>query len=239
MTAFARALPFLLLAIFGALQVHTLGRARASENLRAEDEIQYIPSGDALKAISAGFDDVTADLLWFRVIQYYGGFRQGDHGIEFFENLVDVVLELDPNFEDAYRFAAQVLAEDMGRPSAGIALLERGMERRPSSWWLPFEAGFIEYTVNVDEAAAAAWFQRAAETPGATEFPKRFAAFFAARAGDLEVSYELWRYIAATTDNESLREKAEKYVEELHATLTEGAPVPEWVTRQRVGGSIQ
>lgn len=239
MSALSRILPFVLAGGFALSQAVTLGHAREAQSLRVEDEIQYIPSGDALRAISAGYDDVTADLLWFRVIQYYGGFRQGDHSIQFFENLVDVVLDLDPNFEDAYRFAAQVLAEDMGRPDAGIALLERGMTGRDYSWWLPFEAGFIEYTVNFDEAAAAVWFQRAAETPGATEFPKRFAAFVAARAGDLQISYELWRYIAATTDNEALRAKAEGYVEDLHATLFEGAPVPEWVTRRRVGGSIQ
>jgi hypothetical protein len=220
-------------ALAALAQGWLLGRARAVESARPDDDIRYIPSGEALRTLSCGFDDMVADLLWFRVIQYYGAYRHGEHGIEFFERLVDVVLELDPNFEDAYRFAAQVLAEDMAAPDRGIALLERGMRVRPESWWLPFEAGFIEYTVNLDDEAAAAWFRRAAATPGAGEFPKRFAAFVAARAGQLEVSYELWSYIARTTDNPALRQKAEDYVRQLHAAIFEGEAVPEWATRRR------
>ena len=225
------AISLVLLAV--AAQCWALGRAREAQTPRAQDDIRYIPTGEALRALSCGFDDTLADLLWFRVIQYYGSYRHGEHGIEFFERLVDVVLDLDPNFEDAYRFAAQVLSEDMQAPDRGIALLERGMRARPESWWLPFEAGFIEYTVKLDDAAAAVWFQRAANTKGASEFPKRFAAFVAARAGQLEVSYELWNYIARTTDNEALREKAEDYVRQLHAAIYEGGPVPKWATRKR------
>jgi hypothetical protein len=175
-----------------------------------------------------------ADLIWFRVIQYYGEWRSGDHGIGFFENLVNTVVELDPKFEDAYRFAAQVMAEDMGEPDRAIALLGRGMEDNPESWWLPFEAGFIEYTVRMDDEAAFYWFQKSAAIPGASDFAKRFAAFVGGRAGRLEVSYELWKYIARTTDNDDLRKRAIEYVTELEDTLFRGAPVPEWATRQRV-----
>jgi hypothetical protein len=211
-----------------------LEQARAHENLRVEDDIKYMPSAEFLRAASLGHESFVADLLWFRVIQYYGEWRGGDHGIDFFENLVDTVVELDPKFEDAYRFAAQVMAEDMGAPEKAIALLERGMQENPKSWWLPFEAGFIEYTVHMDDAKAFVWFQKAAAVPGASDFARRFAAFVGGRAGHLEVSYELWKYIARTTDNDDLRQRAIEYVGELEEALYRGGPVPDWTTRRRV-----
>jgi hypothetical protein len=143
------------------------------------------------------------------------------------------VVELDPRFEDAYRFAGMVLADDMGQPERGIAMLERGMAALPTSWWLPFDAGFIEYTVNLDDEAAFRWFHHAANVPGAPEYPQRFAAFVASRAGSLEVSYELWKYIAATTANDALREKAQEYMQDLELAIQGKGPVPEWARRQR------
>jgi tetratricopeptide (TPR) repeat protein len=228
-------IPILLLLVLLPAVGKALGMARENQGLRNEEDLKYMPSAGFLRAASLGHDGLVADLIWFRAIQYYGEWRTGDHGIDFFENLVDVVIELDPNFEDAYRFAAQILAEDMGRSDDAIDLLQRGMVQNPQSWWLPFEAGFIEYTVGFDDAAAFDWFQRAATIPEAPDFPRRFAAFVASRAGHLEVSYELWKYIARTTDNDDLRDRAIKYVTELEDTLFRGAPIPEWAARKRVG----
>lgn len=226
-------LPLISLAILLPAVGKSLAEARAHQGLRSEQDLQYMPSAEFLRAASLGHEPFVADLLWFRAIQYYGEWRKGEHGIEFFRNLVEIVVALDPNFEDAYRFSAQVLADDMGRPSEGIELLRDGMVQNPDSWWLPFEAGFIEYTIRFDDAAASHWFQTAASVPDAPEFPRRFAAFVATRAGDLEVSYELWKYIARTTDNEELRERAIQYVGQLEDTLLRGAPLPEWALRRR------
>ena len=49
-----------------------------------------------------------------RVLTYYGEWRQGDHGIDYFRELTKRVVELDPHFVDAYRFGALVLADDLG-----------------------------------------------------------------------------------------------------------------------------
>ena len=53
-------------------------------------------------------------------------------------------------------------------------------------------------------------------------------------AGSLEISYELWKYIAATTANDALREKAQEYMQDLELAIQGKGPVPEWARRRRV-----
>jgi hypothetical protein len=224
------------LLALGVLAGSAMLAGRVAADAKPKGRVQgaiSLPSPEFLKHVSIGYDDVVADVLWFQTMQYYGEWRLRQHGLEFFRHMVDCVIALDPHFEEAYRFAGMVLAEDMQRPDQAIALLQEGMSRNPRSWWLPFEAGFVEYVVRMDDAAACVWFERAAQVPGAPDFPRRFAAFVAGRAGDLQVSLLLWQAIAETTQNESLRQRALDYVAQLQATIRGDAPVPEWAKRKR------
>lgn len=238
-----RALTPVLLAVAVALAWVSGGVAERSRSARSEvreDDVAYLPTTNALRLMSAGYDDVTADLLWLRTITYYGEWRQGDHGIDFFRELSHRVVELDPHFVEAYRFGALVLADDLDSFDDGIALLRKGMVAMPDTWWLPFEAGFLEYTIRLDDERAAEWFRLAASKPDAPDRARNFAAFVTSRAGDLEKSLELWKFVARTTENPETRRKAETYVEELQAAVDGTGPVPEWVTRRRViGGRVE
>lgn len=208
-----------------------------SRSLRSEiemNDVAYLPTTDALRLISFGYDDVTADLLWLRTVTYYGAWRHGEHGIDYFRELTHRVVELDPQFVDAYRFGSMVLADDLNDFDAGVALLQLGMQNIPGEWQLPFDIGFLEYTLKMDDAAAAEWFLRAAEMPGAPEMTRRFAAFVTSRAGDLEKSYVLWKYVAETSENPDMRKKAEQYMKDLEPALTGTGPPPEWAERRRV-----
>jgi tetratricopeptide (TPR) repeat protein len=223
-----------LVALLGLGSKAAADAARAHKSERAEHDVLYVPRPAVIRVLSFGYEDLVADWLWLRTITYYGGWRRQDHGVAFFQTLAETVLELDPNFTEGYRFAAVVMADDLGRIDEAIALLEKGMAAMPQNWWLPFEAGFLEYTVRLDDQAAYRWFERAARIPGAPDTPRRFAAFVASRAGALEVSYELWRVVAETAESKALREKALQYMEDLEKVLRGEAPVPEWATRRRV-----
>ncbi len=207
---------------------------RDAKSERTEDDVVYLPTSEALRLMAVGYDDLVADVLWLRTVTYYGEWRHGSHGIDFFRELAHRVVDLDPHFTDAYRFGALVLADDLDSFDEGIALLEKGMAEMPDEWWLPFEAGFLNYTVRFDDQEAARWFTIAAHKPNAPDIAKRFAAFVTSRAGDLNVSLELWRFVAETTRNSETRKKALEYVEELQAAIDGTGPVPDWVTRKRV-----
>ncbi len=207
-------------------------RASSLRNEERETDVMYVPRPDVLKVLSAGYDDLLSDVYWLRTITYYGEWRQGTHGIDFFRALLNSVVTLDPKFTEAYRFGSIVLADDMGQIDEGIDFLRRGMRVMPDNWWLPFEAGFLEYMVRMDDEAAYEWFRRSGQLEGAPDMPRRFAAFVASRAGELEVSYELWRLVAETTTSPSMRAKALDYMEQLERAIKGEGPVPDWARRR-------
>jgi hypothetical protein len=172
----------------------------------------YYPSGKFLREATAGFHQMAADYLWFQMVQYYGGFRKGEHDLYYFRGLIDNIVTLDPRFLEAYRFCALVMAMDLGDGAGAINILKRGILTNPDCWILPFEIGFIYYVFACDYPRAAVWFDAAARAPDATDFVRRFAAFCHKRAGDLEVSIALWTNLYETSNDPYMKELAKAMI---------------------------
>lgn len=181
-------------------------------------ESLYLPSGKFVKEISLGYRQLAADLVWLSAVQYYGGFRKGDHDLRYFQGLMDLVTTLDPNFVFAYVFGAMVVSEDLGAFDEGADMLKRGMAANPTAWRLPFEIGFLGYVNGVDNKLAARYFDLASRMPEAPEFTERFAAFVYSKAGDDATSVRLWEAYKESTDNPILKELAERYIEKIKAS---------------------
>jgi hypothetical protein len=189
----------------------------------AQTERLYFPSGRFLREATLGFREVVADYVWFQTVQYYGGYRQGDHDLAYFRNLVRSVVTLDPRFVEAYTFGSLVLAIDMHDPEGGIDILKQGALANPDSWLMPFEIGFIHYVFFRDYPRAAVWFEAAAAVPGATDFVRRFAAYSHKRAGDVEVSLVLWRNLYENTTNPRMKELAVEMIRQCEELLRQEA----------------
>ena len=184
----------------------------------------YYPDGPFLRHASLGFHAPVADYVWLQAVQYYGGYRRGEHDLRYFEGLVEAVVTLDPRFIEVYHFAALVLSMEHGDHHGAIDLLKRGILANPDNWRLLFTVGFIHYVFLREWQLATHWFETAARLPGATDFCRRFAAFSARRAGDLEGSLILWDHLARTTESADMRELAERMIEQLQESLL-GAPL--------------
>jgi len=180
-------------------------------------EVLYLPSGQFVTQASLGYRDLAADVLWFRMVQYYGGYRMGENDIALFAHLVDVITDLDPQFTYAYVFGALIMAQDLDQFKQGIGFLEKGVRNNPHDWWLPFELGFLNYVHARDYSQALFYFEKAARLPGAGPQAARFAAFVAAKAGYVETSIAMWEELARTSDNKYIRELAGRYIEKLRA----------------------
>jgi tetratricopeptide (TPR) repeat protein len=200
-----------IVALFIAASCNIEGLSEEKRQL----EVLYLPSGEFLSQASLGYRNLVADVLWFKTIQYYGGYRTGENDLALFSHLVNVITELDPQFVFAYLFGGLVIAEDLGYFEEGIAFIRKGIENNPTDWWLVFELGFLHYVYARDFEAAARYFQLASRLPGAGEITKRFAAFVAARAGHTRTSIAMWEDLARTSENPKIKELAKRYIEKL------------------------
>ncbi|HET6347874.1 MAG TPA: hypothetical protein VFH88_02210 [Candidatus Krumholzibacteria bacterium] len=175
----------------------------------------YLPSGKFVEQASLGYEQLAADMVWFQAVQYYGGYAKSQHDLAYFGGLIDIVNELDPHFVFPYVFGAVVMAQDLGDLDRGIHLLKRGMRNNPESWDLPFEIGFLYYTVARDDSSAAKYFDLASRLPGGRDSAARFAAFVYAKAGHLETSIRMWEEVERTADQPYMRELAHHYLDKL------------------------
>jgi hypothetical protein len=196
-----------------------------------EEDSLYITSGRALKLMTAGYNALAADLYWIRTIQYYGRTKlqtrdraaaptpETDYHLLY--PLLDLTTTLDPRFNIAYRFGSIFLAETYpggpGRPDLAIALLEKGIRERPDKWEYMQDIGFVHYWWTHDFKAAADWFNRAADVPGAPWFLRSLAASTLAEGGDRRSSRVMWEAIRDSAEIDWLRNEADRRLSQLLA----------------------
>jgi len=202
---------------------NTLDRRRYTGDVI--EELMYFPSGRILSTASLGYDAVIADYLWLRGIQYYGEHHRGDQEYYLANHIFSTITDLDPLFVGAYRFGAFVLAQDVGKPTAGAALLRKGLRNNPYRWELPFDLGFLYFVELDDNAKAARFFRFASRFEDSPEIAKRFSAFAYRKAGKSGIAKELWTEIHRSSSNAVMKESAEYALknirlEEVADTLT-------------------
>jgi hypothetical protein len=183
----------------------------------------YLRSGTVADRLFLSFDALASDLYWIRTIQHYGRDRKSARTTDRFDQLqplLDLTTTLDPHFNIAYRFGAIFLSFDPpdgpARPDQAIALLEKGLQRNPRRWQYAHDIGFIHYwhTRRYDEAAA--WFDRAADMPGAPEWMRPLAAVTRAEGGDRAGARRLLSELLHS-DETYIRRAAERGLAQLQA----------------------
>jgi len=140
------------------------------------DELIYLPDANRLRPLALGYDNVLADVIWFRTIDYFGAHYATDRAYPWLEAMCDLVTDLDPRARHVYRFAALILPWEAHDPDAAVRLLDKGIRAMPQAWNLHYHRGVIQYLFKGDFASASADLTRAAAQPGAPGFVARFAA---------------------------------------------------------------
>ena len=202
----------------------TLVRDRVYAVTDSENELLYIPSGAVLERMALSFDSLLADVYWIRALQVYGGTRRSDgeeKNYDLLGPLLDITTTLDPEFNAAYRFGAIFLTEAFpngpGRTDLAVALLKKGIERKPERWEYYMDIGFIYYWWVQDYEQAAEWFDRAADVPGASWWLRSLAANTLAAGGSRESSRMLWRQLYDSADSDWIRTEATRRLTQLQA----------------------
>jgi tetratricopeptide (TPR) repeat protein len=181
---------------------------RAGENRMREKvvaELAYFPSGRFVREASIEFQELAADFVWLRAIQYYGYHLMSDRRYEWLGHVFGILTALDPAFIGAYHFGAITLAWDARKPHEAIDFLIEGLRANPLNWQIPFDAGFICYMVLRDYDRASTLFEVASRMPNAWFIIARWAAIAKAKAGDFRTAREMWLDILRGTDNRQLK----------------------------------
>lgn len=203
----------LVLIVVGGL----LGRGLEAAAPERGDEVELalFPHGEWVRLAALGRNELAADMVWLRAIQYYGEHRMTDLSYPYAETLFGTLTDLDPHFVNAYIFGALILNEHHGKIAPSLELLDKGIEANPDSWWLAFERGFFLYVTHTDLEEASRWLRRASEIEGAPDWVHRIAAFSAQRAGDPVVAQALWLEMFHHTENVEMKRVAWDYLQEL------------------------
>jgi hypothetical protein len=139
-------------------------------------EFIYLPPTRFLQAVALGYQQVLANVLWFRTINYFGRHYQSDRVYPWLASMCNAVTDLDPRAEYVYSFGGVILPWEADRIDDGIALLEKGTRNLPSSWRLHYMLGFSYYYFKDDLGAASRTLRTATFLPGAPGFVSRLAA---------------------------------------------------------------
>ncbi|MFZ0962167.1 MAG: hypothetical protein WAO35_14800 [Terriglobia bacterium] len=217
---------FLILVVVGGLLgLYPLQKSideQLSSALSQREELIFLPPEAKFAQLSGGYSGLLAAIYWTRAVQYYGRHHLA-HAKEFslLGTMLDIATSLDPHLLIAYRFGSLFLAgkppEGAGNPQRAIYLLQRGIVANPDYWRLWEDLGFIYYWDMKDYAHAARAFQAGSERPGALTWMRVLAASVAAKGGEIQTSRTLWREIARTAGNDSIRRSAESHLAALDA----------------------
>lgn len=147
-----------------------------SRNFEAEQEVLYLPNGNALEAISFGYRNLLSDLLWFKAISYFGKHLQTDRDYGWLGHMCDLVTDLNPRAKHVYDFCALMLAWEAEKPAEANRVLTKALTEFPADWNILYYRGFNNMYFLHDSKAAKRDFQSAAKIPGAPAFLARLAA---------------------------------------------------------------
>ncbi len=181
------------------------------------ERLLYLPTGRHLKALTLGFSNLAADVLWIKAIGYFGGHALTDREYPWLHHILEQVTTLDPNFKYPYYFGGIVLALEPGTAEKSIALLVKGMRVYPGDWRFPFYIGFNSFYHLQDPERAAVFMRHAASLPGSPEYVSRLAASLMAETGRVATAVIFLETMAEVARDDAERANIRRKIEDLRA----------------------
>lgn len=146
-----------------------LGRRRIAGRYTA-GEAYYLPPARVLRALSFGFNELAADLVWLRTIAYFADHLRGDRDFAHLKRYLDTAISLDPSFKELYRFGSSMLlargaSQTNADVFAAIDLAERGHALFPDDPDFPLRLGtsYLNELRSPSKAQRDQWRRRGAD----------------------------------------------------------------------------
>jgi len=184
---------------------------------RSVEQFIYLPSGRHTKALTLGFSNLAADVLWVRAVSYFGGHLLTDTDYPWLYRILIQVTTLDPPFQYPYLFGGMALALKPETGDESIAMLTRGMINYPGDWRYPFYIGFNAFYNQHDPERAAGFMRYAASLSGSPPYLPHLAASLLAETGRVDAAVRFLETMAEGTRDESARANIYRKIGDLRA----------------------
>lgn len=224
----------ILLVVAAAIGADRLRERTASHlfKVKEADDVYALPPPGYVKAMSLGYRDVVASILWASTLYQYGDHVGQNRRFQYSTQYLRTILELDPSFRPAYRFASPIVTMQAVPPSREELeitkqLLEQGTHELPSDadvWGAYASFLMFEGSQYLDEKTKASW--RVEGAPAATRavelgyFMDSLAisgSIFLERAGDRELAIAQLERAYAVAPTDETRDKIAARLRRLQA----------------------
>lgn len=202
-------------ALAGARAARVWAKAETVERI---EDAPYAPSPGAAPFVTLGYRELGADLLFVRMVGYYGSQDNDGSGIA---DLAEAIAALDPTIRRSYDFGAVAMTSAKRGVTnevrlRAIALLAAGARVFPDDWKLPKLAGQIYLTdlVTDDPAQKRKWddagaqmFETASRKPNAPSDMSMVAATMRSKLGQRQRAIDSLREMLLITNDENARKR--------------------------------
>jgi len=195
---------------------------RSKPDPSVEGERLYL-AGQTVRRLSLAFNGLVADWYWMRALQYVGGKvlsapahvpleNLGQLDLRLLAPFLDTATTLDPQFMEAYEYAAIVLPEvDL---LEAIRITKKGIAANPSAWRLYHHLGYIYWRQGDFQTAAEAYGQGAV-LPGTPRWMEAMKARMATEGGSRDLAREIYKRIYNEPGDSTVKEMAERHLMQL------------------------
>lgn len=180
-----------------------------------------VPPPEVARFVSLGYRELLADITWARTLVYFGSSWAGEGDLSQLEELLDLIVALDPRFKPMYEWAAYAVVFKTGTATqaeyrSSLRYLERAMQEFPDDYRYFWIAG-SRYYFDLDapdekirhqyREKGAALIEEAMRKPNAPPDLATTAANMRGRLGQHQRAIENLKQMVMITDNDEARDK--------------------------------
>ena len=180
-----------------------------------QEELGLLLQGAHLRPFLLGYQHLGADALWLRLIQVLGKRKTTPQDYQWLYHAMDVITDLDPQYDYVYQVGGITLAELAHRVDLSNRLLEKGLAANPGVWQIPFYLGFNHFFHLHNPAQAAEYMLRASKLPGRPPYLPLLATRLSAEAGNPEVALNFLAEMERQTYDFQIKERLDTRMKEL------------------------
>jgi hypothetical protein len=204
----------------------------ATRKLKEVDDVYPFPEPKQLKKLAIGYESALADMLWAKLLVEYGTHWNEKREFLIIPKYLDAILELEPGYEEVFKYADTLLVY---RPLRGTeadarlarAYLERGTRERPydPNTWKQYGhyVAFLARSFLTSSAEIEAWRAEGARAMlrsvelGGGAADAQAALSMLTRGGETKATIAALRRAYAITEDPAQREWIERNLAALEA----------------------